>query len=86
VTTTHYKAYALSDEEREALIACIHFAQDNFTPAADELAGSSNSEDVERARCWDKQLDLLDALRKKLGDTWEPTPEFRVPDTPEGLT
>jgi hypothetical protein len=76
----------LTKEEVDELIHTIHMTQDILAEAGDDLASAASEEDRRVGREYDKRNDLLDRLRKKLGDTWEPSPEYRVPDyVPEDL-
>jgi hypothetical protein len=76
----------LTKEEVDELIHTIHMTQDILAEAGDDLASAASEEDRQAGREYDKRNDLLDRLRKKLGDTWEPAPEYRVPDyVPEDL-
>jgi hypothetical protein len=83
---THQPYHDLTAEEVEAIISAIHYAQDAYQGAADELAHATSEEDRYVGRALDKRQPLLDSARKKLGDTWNPHPDFQAPDTPEGLT
>jgi hypothetical protein len=76
----------LTEAEQEALIMAIHMTQDLLAGAADGLAASESEEDRQIGRDSEKKADLLDIVRRKLGDEWEPTTEFTAPDSPEGLS
>jgi hypothetical protein len=78
--------YDLSEEEVGALITAIHLAEDILVETCNDLSTKSNPEDQETGRGYEKVLDLLNTARKKLGDTWEPAPEYKVPDSPKDLT
>lgn len=75
----------LTEEERLAVIGAIHLAQDMYAETADDLAKQPHPEEVSAGRDMGKRLDVLDSARRKLGDTWEPDPRFKAPDTIEGL-
>ena len=72
----------LSNEERSALIKAIHLAQDTYAETADDLAGAPHEVDQQVGRETYKLVDVLEVVRKKLGDTWEPDPRFTAPDYP----
>jgi hypothetical protein len=74
-----------TSEEQQAMIHAIHLAQDMMAEASDSLARSSSPSDLAMSAHLDKQCDVLDSARRKLGDDWEPSPEFVVPGTIEGL-
>jgi hypothetical protein len=76
---------ALTDEEKGVIIGAIHLAMDMYVQGANDLSDSTSPEDQVHSRDIEVILDLLDKARRKLGDTWEPAPEYRVPDSPEGL-
>lgn len=75
----------LTEEERQAVIGAIHLAQDSYQMTADNLAHAEHEDDRKAGRDIDRRMDLLESARRKLGDRWEPSPEYRIPDTPEGL-
>lgn len=75
----------LTEEERLAVIAAIHLAQDMYAGSSDDLAQQEHEEDRAAGREAWKRVELLDSARRKLGDTWEPDPAYRAPDSPEGI-
>lgn len=75
----------LNDEELSELILAVHMAQDSWQSASDDLAKSESTEDQAAAREYEKRIDLLEVVRKKLGDEWRPIAEYEVPDSPKGL-
>lgn len=76
----------LNDEELSELILCIHMAQDSWQAAADDLAKSESVEDQKTSREFERRIDLLEVVRKKLGDEWQPIKEYKAPDDPSELT
>lgn len=76
----------LSDEELSELILCVHMAQDMWHAASDDLATSESAGDQETSREFDRRLDLLEVVRKKLGDEWEPIKAYKTPDDASELS
>lgn len=79
----------LTDQELQVLIVAIHGMQDQYEDALFNLGQAENFaalhggvlSDMDRAAQkgiqW--QQDMLDVIRRKLGDKWEPAAEFRAP-------
>jgi hypothetical protein len=75
----------LTEEERIVLLKAIHQIQDNYAESSDALAGAEDPEDRAMGRRLECENGILDAIRRKLGDEWEPDPGYVAPDTPEGI-
>lgn len=78
--------YEFTDEECDVLIRSLHLTMDAYVEMSDDLSKSTKAEDIAEAQKVERILDVCETVRKKLGDTWEPSPEYRVPDSPEDLT
>jgi hypothetical protein len=72
----------LTEEEVAAVLGAIHGWQDVLVECADDLAQQEHPDDHEVGRRAEKSADILDVVRRKLGDTWEPDPSYTAPDYP----
>jgi hypothetical protein len=62
----------LGEEDTDQLINSIHLAMDTYQDAANDLR-DAGGEDAEARDQFENRLEALDRIRKKLGDTWEPS-------------
>jgi hypothetical protein len=85
VKGTAYANQFLSPVERDVLFNAVRQTQDSWAQASDELAASEHEGDRAMGRAIEKSNDQLDVIRKKLGDTWEPAPGYKAPNSPKGL-
>jgi hypothetical protein len=78
--------FDLSKEEIAAIVMAIHLVQDSMYDTSNELAATGNREDLRASQVIERRLDRYDVIRHKLGDTWQPSKEYRCPDDVRELT
>jgi hypothetical protein len=63
-------------EDRELLLRILHSIQDMWADTENDLAGSSEVDDIEFVRQIEIDQLRVDKLRAKLGDKWKPFTDF----------